>query len=93
MNQKLIYLLNLLEEEFQGFDQVRVSAVLPVSPEKSPDLHPDPDEDERAAALLPTGVKVRTPRKEYFFPRDWFAVDGNSRILKQIEEIREELSR
>jgi hypothetical protein len=91
MNPDVLHLLNLLEEEFRGTDQVTITAVFPSGVLRSPDLAQDYD-PETGTVHLNSGVRIRSKRREYFFPSDWIN-NGRERINRQIEEIREHLNR
>ena len=90
MNQALMFLLNLLEEEFRGCDRVRIVPVPPSTTARSPDLVQDYD-PEGSQVHRQSGVMVRTLRKEFFFPEEWFFESGRTSIHRQIFEIREHL--
>lgn len=88
----LATLLNLLEDEFRGCEDVRVRPVFPSSILRSPDLEQDYD-PESSTIHKRSGVTVQARRKDYFFPVEWLARSYRSDLDRQIEEIREFLDR
>ena len=90
MKNALVYLLNLLEDEFRGFEEVRVRPVFPSGTRRSIDLVQDYDPESSAIHRL-AGVSVQTKRKEFFFPAEWISKDHRSKLERQIQEIREVL--
>lgn len=81
-------LLNLLEEEFRDFADVRLRPVFQSKTTKSPDLPQDYDPESSTLHLV-QGVYVSTRTKEFFFPVEWLH-HNRAELLKQVESIREE---
>jgi len=83
---QLLNLLNLLEDEFQNTDHIRIRMVFQSDTERSIDL--PQDYDPQASDLhLRSGVRVVFGHKEFYFPEQWMTEPSRSSIQRQIEEI------
>lgn len=83
---ELVTLLNMLEDEFRKFEEVRVRPVFKSGTERSYDLEQDYDSETNDVHLR-SGVRVSTGKREYFFPEEWIAARKLGQIREQIEEI------
>lgn len=90
MNPSLAYLLNTLEDEFRGVEDVRVRLVSRSGTQRAADLVQDYDPESSRVHEM-SGVIVQTRRKQYFFPEDWFREPSHGRMRAQVREIREAL--
>ena len=88
MKIALVHLINLLEDEFRDYDDVRVRPVFPSSTRRSVDLPQDYD-PESSTIHRQSGVIVQTKRKEFFFPEEWLASQSRAQLERQIQEIRD----
>ena len=92
MNEPLFYLINLLEDEFRDFKEVRIKPVFPSGVRRSVDLEQDYNPESSAIHRL-SGVNVHTKRRQYFFPEEWMAPALRGELEKQIQDVRDELHR
>lgn len=92
MDTALATLLNILEDEFRSYTEVRVRVSPRAGTQRSPDLPQDYDPDSHDLHVR-RGVTVQTARREYYFPVEWTRERGHDRIRAQIEEILEFLRR
>jgi hypothetical protein len=90
MDRELSYLLSFLEDEFRDFPEVRVRVAPKAGTQRSPDLPQDYDAESNDLHLR-RGVFVKTRRKEFYFPLDWWHDRKHSHIHRQTEEILEYL--
>lgn len=86
-NAELVGLINLLEEEFLQFDDMRVIPVFPSGIERSLDLDQDYDPENQQLHKR-AGVTVVLNQREFFFPVEWFTQKERRLIHEQIDEIR-----
>jgi len=84
--------LNLLEEEFRSFDEVRVIPVFPSKTERSPDLVQNYDPESKHIHRV-TGVKVSTEKKEFFFPVEWFSEQVDLRSISRSKKFANKCAR
>jgi hypothetical protein len=90
-NPQLLLLLNLLEDEFRDFKDVRDFRIRPLAPSgtrRSIDLVQDYDE-EISDLHLKCGVSVRAKGRDYYFPVEWSNHPRPPDFEKQINQIRE----
>lgn len=92
MVEDLPFLLNLLEDELQGYEDVRLSLVSPAKTQRSPDLPQDYDPTS-ANLHLQSGVLVRAGKKEFFFPIEWYREKTRASLRKATVELMAFLGR
>ena len=92
MSAPLFYLINLLEDEFRDFGEVRIKPVFPSGTKRSVDLVQDYDPEASTVHRM-SGVNVHTKRRQYFFPEEWMSPALRGELEKQIQEVRDELKR
>ena len=90
MNEPIFYLINLLEDEFRDFKEVRIKPVFPSGTRRSVDLEQDYDPDASHIHRM-SGVNVHTRRRQFFFPEEWMAPALRGELERQIQNVRDDL--
>ena len=69
MIESVFYLINLFEDEFRDFKEVRIKPVFPSGTKRSVDLEKNYDSEASTIHRL-SGVNVHTRRRQFFFPEE-----------------------
>ncbi|MBY0472571.1 hypothetical protein K2X30_15510 [bacterium] len=87
--RELFWLLEYLEDEFRGLEDVRVWLKQRTIPQRALDLEQDYD-SEANTLHVSRGVMVRARGRDYFFPVDWaLGSENRAQVDAQVQEIRE----
>ena len=88
MKNALLYLQNLLEDEFRVYSDVRVRPHFKSGTKRSIDLVQDYDAEAQSIHRV-SGIVVQTRTKEFFFPEEWIMEPARGQLDRQIQQIRD----
>ena len=90
LTPELAYLLEFLQDEFSGFEGVRIHPIFPSSTRRAPDL--DQDYDAQSNDLhLRCGVRLRAGSLEEWFPVSWVREKRFDLVRRLAQEIRDRI--